>query len=100
MHARSGEPVVAGLLQRGERLFEQLAGPRVLVLHGQEVTQHGCRRGCAQHVPGLAVQRQALLQQRLRLAWSPDAKRPKPVPLSARARCRGGRCSLLARMST
>jgi hypothetical protein len=28
----SGEPVVAGLLQRGERLFEQLAGPRVLVL--------------------------------------------------------------------
>ena len=34
------------------------------------------------------------------VAWSPDAKRPKPVPLSARARCRGGRCSLLGRMST
>ena len=38
---------------------------RVVVLQCQEVTQHACGHGCAQHVPGLAVQRQALLEQRL-----------------------------------
>jgi hypothetical protein len=100
VHAGSGEPVVAGLLQRGERLFEQLAGPRVLVLQCQEVTQHGCRRGCAQHVPGLAVQRQALLQQRLRCGPVPGREEAEAGAAQRQGTLPRRQVSLLGRMPT
>src|SRR5208283_1406553 len=53
------------LAQLAEGLFEHLAGPRVLVLRCQQVTQGSGGKSRAQRVPCLPVQREALLEQRL-----------------------------------